>query len=105
MKMKTQKSVILKRNMKNRRNILKSVSNRGIKSTIKRKILPNRFGKRQNIPKRVSNRQNIPKRVSIRQNIPKRVSDRGIKSLENNFSVKATKKIINTSKIVMKNHK
>ena len=105
MKMETQKSIILKRNMKNRRNIPKSVSNRGIKSTIKRKILPNRFGKRQNIPKRVSNRQNIPKRVSIRQNIPKRVSDRGIKSLENNFSVKATKKIINTSKIVMKNHK
>ena len=54
MKMETQKSIILKRNMKNRRNIPKSVSNRGIKSTIKRKILPNRFKNRQNIPKRVS---------------------------------------------------
>ena len=81
MKMKSQKSIVLKRNMKNRPKIPKRVSNRGIKSTIKRKILPNRFNKRQNIPKRVSNR--------------------GIKSLENNFSVKATKKIINTPKIVI----
>ena len=35
------------------------------------------------------------------QNTPKRVSNRGIKSLENNFSVKATKNIINTPKIVI----
>ena len=33
------------------------------------------------------------------QNTLKRVSNRGIKSLENNFSVKATKNIINTPKI------
>ena len=31
----------------------------------------------------------------------KKVSNRGIKSLENNFSVKATKSIINTPKIVI----
>ena len=36
------------------------------------------------------------------QNTLKRVSNRGIKSLENNFSVKATKNIINTPKIVIK---
>ena len=35
------------------------------------------------------------------QNTLKRVSNRGIKSLENNFSVKATKNIINTSKVVI----
>ena len=48
-----------------------------IKSRIIRKIVPNR-----------------------RRNTPKRVSNREIKSLENNFSVKATKNIINTPKIV-----
>ena len=36
-----------------------------------------------------------------RQNTLKRVSNREIKSLENNFSVKATKNIINTPKIVI----
>ena len=36
------------------------------------------------------------------QNTLKRVSNRGIKSLENKFSVKATKNIINTPKIVIK---
>ena len=36
-----------------------------------------------------------------RRNTPKRVSNRGIKSLQNNFSVKATKKIINAPKIVI----
>ena len=35
------------------------------------------------------------------KNSPKRVSNREIKSLENNFSVKATKNIINTPKIVI----
>ena len=35
------------------------------------------------------------------QNTPKRVSNRGIKSLENNFSVKATKNIINTPKVAI----
>ena len=42
-----------------------------------------------------------PNKIKKRQNIPKRVSNRGIKSLENNFSVKATKNIINTPKIVI----
>ena len=88
MKMKTQKSVVLKHNMKNlivsvlpmvKKMITKKINQ--IKSTIKMKILPNRFKKRQNTSKRVFNR--------------------GIKSLENNFSVKATKKIINTPKIVI----
>ena len=40
-------------------------------------------------------------KIKKRQNTPKRVSNRGIKSLENNFSVKATKNIINTPKIVI----
>ena len=88
MKMKTQKSVVLKHNMKNlivsvlpmvKKMITKKINQ--IKLTFKMKILSNRFKKRQNTSKRVSNR--------------------GIKSLENNFSVKATKKIINTPKIVI----
>ena len=41
-----------------------------------------------------------PNKIKKRQNTPKRVSSRGIKSLENNFSVKVTKNIINTLKIV-----
>ena len=87
MKMKTQKSVVLKHNMKNLMvsilPIVKKTTKKinQIKSTVKRKILPNRFKKRQNTSKRVSNRR--------------------IKSLENYFSVKATKKIINTPKIVI----
>ena len=52
-----------------------------IESTIKGKILPNRFKKRHNTPKRVSNRT--------------------IKPLENNFSVMATKNIISAPKIVI----
>ena len=44
-----------------------------IKSRIMRKIRPNKI-----------------------KNAPKKVSNRGIESLENNFSVKATKNIINT---------
>ena len=40
-------------------------------------------------------------RSNKRQNIPKRISNRGIKSLENDFNVKATKNIINTPKIVI----
>ena len=35
-----------------------------------------------------------------RRNTLKRVYNRGIKSLENNFSVKAAKNIINTTKVV-----
>ena len=88
MKMKAQNSIILKRNFKKMMSILlpiakKVISNQinQIKSCIMHKIQPNKIKKRQNTPKRVSNR--------------------GIKSLENNFSVKATKNIINTPKIVI----
>ena len=85
MKMKVQKSIVLKRNMKNLmttvlpmvKNIISSKINQ-IKSGIMQKIRPNKTNKRRSIPKRVSNR--------------------GIKSLENNFSVKATKNIISTPK-------
>ena len=52
-----------------------------IKSDIIQKILPNRFKKRQSTLKNVLNRR--------------------IKSLENNFSVEATKNIINTPKIAI----
>ena len=81
MKMKTQKSIVLKPNMKNlitsllpvvKKMINKKVNQ--IKSGIMRKILPNKLKKRQNTSKRVSNRT--------------------IKSLENNFSVMVTENII-----------
>ena len=42
----------------------------------------------------------LSSRIKV-QNTPIRVSNRGIKSLENNFSVNATKNIINTPKIVI----
>ena len=78
MNIKTQKSVVLKQNLKNLMSILlpiarKVISNKinQIKSRIMLKIVPNR-----------------------RQNTLKSVSNREIKSLENNFSVKATKNII-----------
>ena len=41
-----------------------------------------------------------PNQIKKRQNTLKRVSNRGIKSLGNNFIVKATKNIINITKIV-----
>ena len=88
MKMKTQKSITLRRNTKNLMTALlsmvkKTISNKvnQIKSSIMQKIWPNKSKKRRNILKRVSNR--------------------GIKSLENNFSVKATTKLISTPKIVL----
>ena len=85
MKMKAQKSVILKRNFINLMSILLSIAKEvissqinQIKSRIMRKIRPK---KRQNTPKRISNRE--------------------IKSLDKNVSVKATKNMINTPKIVI----
>ena len=79
------KSIVLKRNFKNLMTILlpiakKVTSNQinKIKSRIMLKILSNKV-----------------------QNTLKRASNRRIKSLENNFSVKATKNIINTPKIVI----
>ena len=87
MKMKTQKSIVLKQNLKNFMSTLlpivkKAISNQinQIKSRIVHKILHN---KRQNTLKRVYNKE--------------------MKSLENNFRVKANKKIINTPKIVIEN--
>ena len=86
--MKAQKSVVLKRNFKNLMSILlpmakKVISNQTnqIKSRIIHKIWSNKIKNTQNTPKRVSNRE--------------------IRSLENNFSVKATKNIINTPEIVV----
>ena len=88
MNKQTQKRVVLKRNTKNLMisllPVVKNMVNKKInliKSSIMKKIPPNKFKKRQNTLKRVSNR--------------------GIKSLENNFNVKATKNIINTPKIVI----
>ena len=85
MKMGTQKSIALKQNLKKLMSTLLPTVKRGIsnqinktKSRIIHKILPN---KRQNTLKSVSNRE--------------------IKSLKNNFRVKATKGIINTPKIVI----
>ena len=86
MKMKTQKSIVLKRNLKKSMSTLLPIVKKGIsnqintiKSCIMHKIRPN---KKQNTLKSVSNRE--------------------IKSLKNNFRVKATKGIINTPKIVIK---
>ena len=79
MKMKAQKSVVLKWNFKSLVSTLsmakKVISDKinQIKSRIMHKIWPNK-----------------------RQNTLKRVSNRGIKSLENNFSVKATKTFLKT---------
>ena len=85
MKMKTQKSIVLKRYFKKLMSILlprgkKVIRNQlnKIKSRVMPKIKPNKV-----------------------QNTLKCVSNKRIKSLENNFSVKATKNIINTPKIVI----
>ena len=84
MKMKSQKSIVLKHNMKNLMTTLlpmvkKIISDKinQIKSGIMQKIRPNKTKKRRNTTKR------------------------GIKSLENNFSVKATKNTISSPKIVI----
>ena len=88
MNKQTQKRVVLKENMKKLiisllPMVKKMVNkkNNQIKSGIMKKIVPNKLKKRRNTLKRVSKR--------------------GIKSLENNFSVKATKNIINTPKIII----
>ena len=83
--MRMQKSIALKRNFKKLMSTLLPIVKRGIsnqinkiKSRIMHKIQPN---KRQNTLESVSNRE--------------------IKSLKNNFRVKATKRIINTPKTVI----
>ena len=85
MKLKAQKSITLRRNFKNLMSTLLPIAKKmisikinQIKSRIMHKIQPNKI-----------------------QNTLKRVSNREIKSLENNFSVKATKNVINTPKIVI----
>ena len=85
MNKQTQKSIILKRNFKNLMSTLLPMAKKVISTQI------NQI-KSRNIQKIHSKK---------RQNTPKRASNRGIKSLENNFSVKATKNIINTPKIVI----
>ena len=85
MKMKTQKSIILKRNFKNLIKILLPVAKRVISNQVNQ------------IKSRIMQKT----RSNNRQNTFKRVSNRGIKSLENNFKVKATKNIINTPKIAI----
>ena len=89
MKIKAQKSIVLKRTFRNLMSTLlpiakKVISNRinQIKSRILHKIRPNKIKKEQKTLKRVFNR--------------------GIKSLENNFSVNDTKNINNTPKIATK---
>ena len=88
--MKTQKRVVLKRNFKKLMTILLPIAKKVIKNQlnkIKSRVIKSRV--MRNIK---------PNKV---QNTLKRVSHRGVKSLENNFSVKATKNIINTPKIVI----
>ena len=89
MNKQAQKSIVLKQNFKNLMStflpIAKKVISKQInqiKPRIMQKICSNKIKKRQNTPKRLSNRE--------------------IKSLENNFIVKATKNITNTPKIVNK---
>ena len=88
MKMQTQKSIVLKRNMKKVLTSLlpmvkKMINNKinQIKSGIMRKIISNKLRKRRITPKRISNRK--------------------LRSLENNSRVIASKNIINTPKIVI----
>ena len=46
-------------------------------------------------------RKILPNKLKKRQNTPKKVSNRRTKSSENNFSVAATKNIINTPEIAI----
>ena len=81
MKMKTQKNVVLKRKFKNLMSILLPIA---------KKVISNQINKIKSCVMR-----------NKVQNTFKRVSNRGIKSLENNFSIKAIKNIINTPKIAI----
>ena len=83
MEKKTQKSIVLKRNFKKLMSIFLPKA---------KKVLRNQLNKIKSRVMRKIKRNKV-------QFTLKRVSNRGIKSLENNFSVKATKNIINTPKI------
>ena len=85
MKMRMQKSIALKRNFKKLMSTLLPVVKRGISNQINK------------IKSRIMHKIQPKKR----QNTLKSVSNREIKSLKNNFRVKATKGIINTPKIVI----
>ena len=82
------KNIVLKRNMKNLMTTLLPM----VKNIISNKINQIKLGITQKIP---------PNKAKKRRNIFKKVSNRRIKSLENNFSVKATRKIISTPKITI----
>ena len=81
MKMKTRKSIVLKRSMKNLMTSLLPI----VKKIVHKKI----------------NQIKSSIMQKIKPNTAKKVSNGEIKSLENNFSVKATKNIINTPKIAI----
>ena len=79
--MKTRKSIVLKHSMKNLMTSLLPM----VKKIVHKKI----------------NQIKSSIMQKIKRNTAKKVSNREIKSLENNFSVKATKSIINTPKIAI----
>ena len=83
--MKITKSIVLKRNTKNLMRSLLSM----VKKIVNKKITQTKSSIMQKI------------QCNKRRNTSKRVSNRKIKSLENSFSVKATKNIINTLKIAI----
>ena len=85
MKMKAQKSIVLKRIFKNLMSILLSMA---------KNVISNQINK-------IKSRIMCKTRPNKTQNTLKRVPNRGIKFLENNFSVKDIKNIINTTKIVI----
>ena len=95
MKTPSQIMVVLKENMKNRifsvltvvKKVISDKINQ-IKSSIMKKIMPNKLKKRRNTLKK-------------RRNTPKRISNRTIKSLKNNSHVIPTKNIISAPKIVI----
>ena len=101
MKNQVQKSTVSKPRMVNKAIILLPMAKKAtsLLPTAK-KMLHSRINSRINQVKGIM-RKVVPNRFKKGRNTPKRVSNRGIKSLENNFSVQATKNIINTPKIVI----
>ena len=75
--------------------------NSKIKGTMRIKNIVSEPGKIKKIISLLSTAKKMLNSRIKGQNTPKRVSNTGIKSLENKFSVNATKNIINTPKIVI----
>ena len=75
--------------------------NSKIKGIMRMKNIASKPGKIKKIISLLSTAKKMLNSRIKGQNTPKRVSNRGIKSLENNFSVSATKNIINILKIVI----